>query len=310
MSLDVAAVVVTYNSALEIDNCLRSLENVGEIVVVDNGSTDDTCRIVGRCRKGVQLIANPENRGFAGAANQGVKATVSPLILFLNPDAALLTDLQPLVQQLQTPGVGAVAGRLVDESGRTQVGFNIRAFPTPARLAFEALLLNRLWPGNPVNRRYRCLDLDYDRMQDVEQPAGAFLMVRRDVLEAAGWWDERFFPLWFEDVDFCQRIRRAGYAIRYVPACVARHRGAHSLARIPVEQKQIYWYGSLLSYTDKHFPPVAKGGMRAWVFLGAVLRMLGALGRGEAWKFYGKVMALALRHRTAEGRQVQPHALT
>ena len=306
----VAAVVVTYNSASVIDNCLHSLENIGEIVVVDNGSTDDTCRVVEQHRKGVRLIANPENRGFAGAANQGVKVTASPVILFLNQDAALVTDLRPLVEQLQSAGVGASAGRLVDETGRGQIGFNIRAFPTPAALAFEALLINRLWPGNRANRRYRCLDMDYGRVQEVDQPAGAFLMVRRDVLEAVGGWDERFFPLWFEDVDLCQRIKRAGYAIRYVPGCVARHRGAHSLAGISVEQKQIYWYGSLLSYTDKYFSPLARAGTRAGVFAGALLRMLGALGRGDTWQFYGRVMGLALRHRTAPAPRVQPHVLT
>ena len=79
MSLPIAAVVVTYNSASVIDNCLRSLDNVAEIAVVDNGSTDGTCRVVGQNRKGVRLIANPENRGFAAAANQGVRATVSPV---------------------------------------------------------------------------------------------------------------------------------------------------------------------------------------------------------------------------------------
>jgi N-acetylglucosaminyl-diphospho-decaprenol L-rhamnosyltransferase len=310
VSARVAVVIVTCNSAPEIDNCLGSLDNVAEIVVVDNGSADDTCRVVAQHWKGVRLISNPDNRGFAAAANQGIQATVSPAILFLNPDAVLITGLRPLLEELEAPGVGAAAGRLVDESGRTQIGFNIRAFPTPASLAFETLLINRLWPGNPVNRRYRCLQLDYERAQEVDQPAGAFLMVRRDVLETVGGWDERFFPLWFEDVDLCQRIRRAGYAIRYVPACAARHSGAHSVASLAAEQKQIYWYGNLLSYTDKYFSPLARSCMRAWVASGALLRMAGSLGRGEAWQFYWRVVDLALRRRTAVAEQVQPHALT
>lgn len=306
----VAAVVVTYNSAAVIDKCLRSLENVHEIVVVDNGSTDETCRVVGSGRSGVRLIANAQNRGFAGAANQGIRATASPLVLFLNPDAALLTGLDPLIAQFEKADVGAAAGRLVGETDATQVGFSIRAFPTPASLAFEVLLLNRLWPRNRVNRRYRCLDLDYDRVQDVEQPAGAFLMARREVLERVGFWDERFYPLWFEDVDLCHRIRQAGYRVRYIPASVARHQGGHSVAPISVEEKQNYWYGSLLAYTAKHFSPRARAGMRVWVFVGALLRMLGALARGESWQLYSKVMVLALRRRTAQAEQVQPHALT
>lgn len=310
MTPAVAAVVVTYNSAAVIDNCLRSLENVAETVVVDNGSTDETGRVVGQHGKGVRWIANPENRGFAAAANQGVRATVNPLVLFLNPDARLVRGLEAMVEEIQAPGVGAVGGRLVDEKGQTQAGFNIRAFPTPASLAFEALLVNRLWPSNPANRRYRCLDLDPGRAQDVDQPAGAFLMVRRDVLESIGLWDERFYPLWFEDVDLCRRIRQAGYRIRYVPGCVARHRGAHSLAAISVEQKQIYWYRNFLSYTGKYFSLPARAGMRVAVFLGAVLRFFAALGRGESCRFYGKVMVLALGRRAVQARQVQPHVLT
>jgi GT2 family glycosyltransferase len=309
MSLDVAVVVITYNSAKVIDNCLGSLDNVADIVVVDNGSTDGTCRAVSTRWSGAKLIANPENRGFAGAANQGAKATQCPLLLFLNPDAALLSGLGYLISEFDDSGVGAAAGRLVDGDGRTQVGFNVRAFPTCASLAFEALLINRLWPGNPANRRYRCLDLDYGRAQNVEQPAGAFLMVRRLVLEAVGGWDERFFPLWFEDVDLCRRIRSAGYSIRYTPAAVARHKGAHSIGSISEKEKQTYWYGSLLSYSDKHFSPLERCGVRAAVLAGAALRMAGSLLRSQGWQSYSRVMGMALRRPAKETRQVQPHAL-
>ena len=281
MTLPVAAVIVTYNSGLEIDKCLDSLENVEEVAVVDNGSTDPTPGLAGARGPRLRLVVNGENRGFAVAANQGVRATVSPLVLFLNPDAALVTGLEEMVEELRAPGVGAAGGRLMDDRGETQIGFNIRKFPTPASLVAEALLVNRLWPSNPINRRYRCLGVDHTRPQDVDQPAGAFLMVRRDVLEAVGGWDERFYPLWFEDVDLCRRIRQAGYRIRYVPACAARHRGGHSLARISVARKQVYWYGSLLSYTGKHFSVSAGWLVRAAVAVGALLRLLASLGRSE-----------------------------
>ena len=310
MILPVAAVVVSCNSAAEIGDCLASLGEAAEVVVVDNASADETREVVSRDHPQVRLIANRENRGFAAGANQGVSATTSPLVLFLNPDAVLTTDLGALAAALQEPGVAAAGGRLVDWQGRTQTGFTIRAFPTVASLACEALLLNRLWPRNPVNRRYRCLDLDHNQPQDVDQPAGAFLMVRRAALEAAGGFDERFFPLWFEDVDLCRRLRRAGYRIRYVPDCVARHRGAHSLAAISVVQRQVYWYRNLLSYSDKHFPVPQRLVVRASVFLGALLRLGASLGKGPIGRPYGKVLSLALGRRAAEERQVQPHVLT
>jgi len=310
VSLTVGAVVVTCNSAAQIDNCLRSLGEVVEIVVVDNASSDSTCRVVADGPSRVRLIANPRNRGFAAAANQGLRATTSPLVLFLNPDAVLLTGLRPLAEALESPGVGVAAGRLVDPDGNPQIGFNLRRFPSPLALALEALLVNRLWPGNAVNRRYRCQDLDHSQAQDVDQPAAAFLLVRRDVLESVGLWDERFFPLWFEDVDLCRRIRRAGYAIRFVPSCVARHWGGHSLAAISLEEKQIYWYGSLLTYAYKHFSPLARVCLRGAILLGALLRMLAAFARGGSGRAYGKVMTLALGFKAAEAERVQPHVLT
>ena len=77
--------------------------------------------------------------------------------------------------------------------------------------------LNRIWPGNPVNRRYRTASPN--RLVDVEQPAGAFLMVRRSAWSALGGFDENFFPIWFEDVDFCKRLHDAGLKIVFLPGC-------------------------------------------------------------------------------------------
>jgi GT2 family glycosyltransferase len=104
-------------------------------------------------------------------------------------------------------------------------------------------------------------------------------------------------------------MRQAGYRIRYVPSCAARHQGAHSLERISLEDKQVYWYGSLLSYTGKHFSVPARWLVRAAVALGAVLRFLASLGRTEERRSYRRVMVLALGRRTAK-TLVQPHVLT
>jgi hypothetical protein len=197
----IGAIVVTYNSEAEIGPCLdAALRHTERVVVVDNASSDGTLGEV-RKRPGVSLISNAENRGFAAAANQGMKALDVPFLLLLNPDAALETGVEPLAEACGQTGVGASAGKLVDVEGRPQSGFSVRRLPTPAALAFEVLGLNRIWRRNPVNRRYRCLDLDLDTPADVEQPAGAFLMIRRDVWQELGGFDEQFHPVWFEDVD-------------------------------------------------------------------------------------------------------------
>ena len=200
-------------------------------IVVDNASSDSTVDRV-RARSGVRLIANDQNRGFAAAVNQGVRDSGdSEFILVLNPDAHLLTAVDRLVESTRRHGLAA--GRLVDETGRTQAGFTVRRFPTPAALVCELFGINRLWPSNPVNRRYRYLDRDLDQPGPAEQPAGAFLMVRRDVWKKLGGFDEQFYPVWFEDVDFCRRAVDAGYQIDYVPSVVARHQGAIRWDRSP-----------------------------------------------------------------------------
>ncbi|HLH41204.1 MAG TPA: glycosyltransferase family 2 protein [Bryobacteraceae bacterium] len=240
---------MTHNSAQVIGCCLESLADMAPSVaplVVDNASRDRTLP-----QAGARHIANPHNRGFAAAVNQGVRASDSEFFLLLNPDVALLTSVDALVEASRAHGLAA--GQLVDSGGQAQAGFTIRRFPTPASLIFELFGVNRLWPSNPVNRKYRYLDRPLDQAGAVEQPAGAFLMFRRDVWEKLGGFDEKFYPIWFEDVDFCRRAAQAGYRIEYLPNVQARHRGAHSIAQLAPGCRAVYWCVSLLRYAAKHF---------------------------------------------------------
>ncbi len=241
-------------------------------VVVDNSSSDRTVERV-RAWGGAKLIANSQNRGFAAGVNQGAgEARGGDFILVLNPDTQLLTAIDGLVEASERHSLAA--GRLVDADGSTQAGFTIRRFPTPASLACELFGINRVWPSNPVNRKYRYLDRDLRQPGAVEQPAGAFLMFRQDVWQKLGGFDEQFYPVWFEDVDFCRRAVDAGYEITYVPAVVARHKGGHSLSRISRQQRASYWCVSLLTYAAKHFHPWAFRGICAAVVLSSVPRMV------------------------------------
>ena len=267
----VGIVIVTYNSAAEIGPCLDAAISSGaEIVVVDNGSHDGAPAQV--ARRGIRLIANPDNRGFAAAVNQGFQALNCPYILLLNPDAVIQTSLDPLRAACELPHVAGAGGKLVDAAGDPQVGFMVRRFPTPASLILEALLLNRVWPNNPVNRRYRVLDLKIDSPAPVEQPAGAFLMLRRAVWQELGGFDEAFHPLWFEEVDFCRRAAGKGYLLYYVPSAVAKHTGGHSIPQLTVEMRRFYWYRSLLRFTSRHFHPIAFRAVCLAVVTGSILR--------------------------------------
>jgi GT2 family glycosyltransferase len=272
-------VIVTYNSEEVILSCLDALAEMAPGVratVVDNASSDRTVEQVRR-RPGVKVATNPDNRGFAGAANQGFRDSSADSMLLLNPDVRLQTPLSALIEACREHGLAA--GQLTGPDGRPQAGFTIRRFPTPASLTFELLGINRLWPGNAVNRRYRYLDRDLNLEGPVDQPAGAFLMFRRDVWEHLGGFDENFHPVWFEDVDFCRRAADAGYRIEYVPQVRAEHSGGHSVKKLPATRMEEYWYASLLRYAAKHFRPWPYRGVCLAAVLSTVPRTVAGIMR-------------------------------
>jgi GT2 family glycosyltransferase len=292
----VAIVIVTYNSGLEIGSCLDSVAGIPEveIVVVDNASADATRGEVGR--RGIRLIANSRNAGFAAAVNQGTLATTAPLVLLLNPDAHLVRGLHALADDFDDPRTGAAGGLLTGSDGAPQTGFMARNLPTPAALAFEVLGINRLWPRNPVNWHYRCLGLDPVTPGFVEQPPGAFLMFSRRAWELVGGVDERFWPVWFEDVDFCEKLKSAGLLVRFNPKAVAFHKGGHAVGALSLEIRERYWYGSLLEYASKYYSPLAFRAVCFAVALGSAFRavLLFPFEGVKAFAVYGAVCRFAV----------------
>lgn len=257
-----------------IAQCLDALAKMAPQVirvVVDNSSQDET---IARAKQssGTIVIANQENRGFAAAVNQGVRATDTRFVLLLNPDVRLLSGIEALVDASEQYGLAA--GRLVDAQGRTQQGFTIRRFPTPLALILELAGINRVWRNNPVNRRYRYLDRDLDQPGPVEQPAGAFLMTRRDVWEELGGLDEAFHPIWFEDVDYARRATAAGHRIEYVPAVVAEHEGAQSIRQVSQGCRAEWWCANLIEYAGRHFGALGYRAVCAAVVLTSFPRMV------------------------------------
>lgn len=298
----VAIVIVTYNSAREIGACLDALRETGaEILVVDNASTDTTLNEV--VARGIRCIANRRNAGFAAAMNQGVRATSAPLILALNPDAHLVGGLDLMAACFEDPGVGAAGGMLVGPGGSPQRGFMVRNLPTPTALVFEILGINRLCPNNPVNRHYRCLGVDPYCVAVVDQPAGAFLMFSRAAWDILGGFDEGYWPVWFEDVDFCARLKAAGFRTYYHPFAVASHTGGHSITGLFLENRERYWYRGLLEYASRHFRPSVFRTVCGAVVVGAAIRAIARLPR-FGWKslaVYGGIIRFALARAVESG---------
>jgi N-acetylglucosaminyl-diphospho-decaprenol L-rhamnosyltransferase len=276
-----SVIVVSHNSAKCLEACLQSVSSAPEwtVILVDNDSTDSSVEIGRRIGPKIKILCNRQNIGFAGAVNQGIQAAETDICVILNPDVIPSPGaLDKLAQVLMSETAGAVAGQLT-RGGFPEIGFTVRRFPMLSSVCCEVLLINRLWPGNPWNRQYRCLDLDYSQRQEVEQPAGACLAIKRKAWEKLAGFDEDFFPVWFEDVDFCRRLRNGGWKILYCPDAIFSHSGGHSVNRLPLRDRQIYWYGNLVRYFYKHHSIVQVSCLRAAIFGGTLLRaMLSLLG--------------------------------
>ena len=270
-------VIVTHNSGGCIRACLQALVPFTQwkVVLVDNNSTDDTVSKARTASPGMHTLINSHNAGFAGAVNQAAKVAEGDVLVILNPDTiATAGSLDKLAEALRADAVGAAGGLLLNEDGLPQKGFTVRRFPTLGSMLAEVLLVNRAWPGNPWNVRYRCLDLDYQDAQEVEQPAGACLAVKRQAWDAVNGFDEGFFPVWFDDVDFCRRLRDREWKIAYCPDAIFSHAGGHSVSSLAFRDRQSYWYKNLVRYFAKHHTRTQLAILRVGITMGLLLRAL------------------------------------
>lgn len=303
----VATVIVTWNSAAHVADAVRSVPDGVPVVVVDNASADGSAEVARR--GGAHVIEAGANLGFGPACNLGAEASApSETILFLNPDAALVDGAGALAALLvpldADPALAAVAPAL---AGDGQEAFHLRKLPTLGSVAREALLVNKLFPANPGFRAERYLDQPRDMPFDVEQPAGAALLVRRDVFSALRGFDPAFSPAWFEDVDFCARIWQSGRRIRYVPSAVATHVGGITMNALPYREFLPLYTRNLLRYLRKHSGVATRLSARALLIVGTLLRLFllpfvqGDHARPDAAAAYVRVLAglLGLGWRSA-----------
>lgn len=279
--LPIDIVVVTWNSAHTLERCLNALQKASssfsQLILVDNGSTDSTLEILRRPRQGAaRETLNPTNRGFAAACNQGAREGKSPRILFLNPDCEINdSTLFALTRAFESdPGVVAAGAKLVSPEGVPQRGFAVRSFPRWIDLMCEALLINQVFPRNPWNRRYRLLNFSYEESSEVDQPAGACLMVRRSAFERVGGFDEGLTPAWFEDVDLCKRLKDAGGRIVYCAEAQATHMGGSSTQSLEAGESSEWFFLNMVRYCRKHIGPFRTGFLRGALALGMFARLI------------------------------------
>ncbi|TSC55974.1 MAG: family 2 glycosyl transferase [Parcubacteria group bacterium Gr01-1014_18] len=271
MLIDLSIIIVSWKVRDLLEQCLLSIyketkDLTFEVIVVDNASGDGTLEMLHRfveTRHGASLqndaskiqngilkiIPSAENLGFAKGNNVGIKMATGKYILLLNPDTVVLDrSLENSVLYLEKNSQYQVLGcKLLYPDGSLQE--SCRRFPGFLDQSLVLLKLHNFFPKSGPIGRYYMKDFKYDRVREVDQLMGAFILAKREVFDTIGLLDERFFA-WFEEVDWCLRAKNAGYKIIFYPDASIVHYKGQSFNQYG--RRQFLFDRSLLLYFQKH----------------------------------------------------------
>jgi GT2 family glycosyltransferase len=287
-----SVLIVTYQSSHEIGECLASIpREIGgrrvEVIVADNFSTDGTADFVAANFPDVRLLALPENCGFSKANNRALDVASGTVILYLNPDTLLNTAaISSCLDRLLTePKTGIISPRLQMEDGVLDLACR-RSIPTIWDGFTRASGLARLFPHWKLFAGYNLTYLPEEGTYEVGAVNGAFMMIRRELLDEIGALDERFF-MYGEDLDLCYRCRQAGYSVVYDGrVSIIHYKGRSSSQNHLVLSKQVFT--ATEQFYDKHFNPNGSALVR-WTYR-LLLRM---------WYLFSRSLAFLRREKTA-----------
>lgn len=250
--LSVSIIIVNYNTKIYLRDCIQSILQTAkeisfEIIVVDNASSDGSIEMIKKEFKDINLICNTVNNGFAKANNQGISISQGKYLFFLNPDTLVLKDsISELMLFLERNLRCAIVGPKLYVNMQKKYHPSIRMFPNP-RLAFVKFL-----PGaGLVLKVYNKFILNVDKTYKVEYLCGAALMIKKEVLEKIGIFDEKFF-MYAEEADLCRRAYLAGFKVYYYPRAEVVHYGGKSSEQLSCISYKNMWE-SLLLYFKKYY---------------------------------------------------------
>lgn len=263
---ELSIVIVNYNAAEYLKPCLDSVivsnpEISLEVIVVDNGSTDNSTELMGSQYPSIKLIHNKNNFGYAVANNRALNLVRGQYILLLNPDTVLPPNcLRKLIDFLNLhPDIGMIGPKLIRADGAFDHACR-RQFPSPLDIYFRLLGLDRLFPSSKLFGHYSLTYLDPNISGEVDCISGAFMLVTRKGFCEVGLLDERFF-MYAEDIDWAHRFKLAGWKVYYLAQVeVLHHKRASAIKTAPKMIRE--FYKSLYLYYDKYYgsitPPVIK----------------------------------------------------
>jgi O-antigen biosynthesis protein len=263
--MQLSVIIVNYNVRHFLEQCLFSVQKAcvglsAEVMVVDNNSTDNSIEYLTSRFTTVQFIVNKENLGFAKACNQGLQQAKGEYILFLNPDTIVPEDcFQQSISFFQShTDAGALGVKMLDGSGHF-LKESKRSFPSPVTSLYKLFGLARLFPHSKTFARYHLGHLKEGETHEVDVLAGAFMMIKKEVLEKVGGFDEAFF-MYGEDVDLSYRIQQAGYKNYYFAGTSIIHFKGESTRKGSMNYVRMF-YKAMSIFVKKHY-----GGTKAGFF--------------------------------------------
>ena len=260
---EISAILISYNGMKFLPECLTTLTDdlnalSYELIIVDDGSTDGSVEYIRTNYPNALLITNNENTGFARAVNQGIGAARGEYLYILNQDLRFRKGAtESLLKRLKSDKLlGMIGPKFVRFDGTLHT--SARALPSYRHIFYRLFLLDRFFPQHREFSGWRMGWFDHETEMEVGQPMGAVMLIPRPVIDKVGLMDEKFWLL-FNDVDWCRRIKMAGYRLLYYPTAVVEHAIGGSTGKHPYRLRAVshlYFYRYLRKYARPYEYPL------------------------------------------------------
>ncbi len=254
--MDLSIITVNYNVKEFLQNLIHSIHKAArslnyEIIIVDNASSDASVDFITEKFPEVKLIANDKNLGFGKANNQGLKIAKGNYILLINPDAIVSEDtFTKMISFFEShPAAGLAGCKILNPDGTLQLACR-RSFPGPWTSFCKVTGLSNLFPNSRLFARYNLTYKDENESYEVDAISGSFMMMKRDVYEKTGGFDEDYF-MYGEDLDLCYRIQQAGFKVYYVHEAQIIHYKGESTRRSSLDETK-FFYDAMHLFVKKH----------------------------------------------------------
>lgn len=255
--MKLSVIIVNYNVQHFLEQCLHSVMKAAqkvetELFVVDNNSVDGSVSMVREKFPNVHLIENKKNTGFSYANNQAIRISKGEYVLLLNPDTVVEEDtFEKVIAFMNShPDAGGLGVKMLDGKGNF-LPESKRGLPTPSVAFYKIFGLSRIFPRSKTFGKYHLGFLDKDQTHEIEILSGAFMLMRKSVLDKVGLLDETFF-MYGEDIDLSYRILLGGYKNYYYPGTRIIHYKGESTKKSSVNYVFVF-YNAMVIFAKKHF---------------------------------------------------------